>query len=303
MIKLASLLCDVVIVNYNAGELLSICVSSLVSENIKNIIVVDNASSDDSLTVLEQNHQNEPRLKIIRNSSNFGFATACNIGIEASTHPLVLFLNPDCTLEANTLERMTEVLLNSADVGMVGGFLCNPDGSEQVGGRRLIPTPWRTVVRVFNLSFLATHYPRLFADFNLHKHPLPDEAIEVEAISGACMLVKREALNEVGGFDEGYFLHCEDLDWCMRFWEKGWRILFVPNAQVIHHQGTCSRSRPIFVEWHKHKGMMRFYRKFFHHLYPGPLMWLVTFGVWLRFSLLAGYHSVRNLIRYGNSEK
>jgi GT2 family glycosyltransferase len=89
----------------------------------------------------------------------------------------------------------------------------------------------------------------------------------------------------------------------MRFREKGWKILFIPDAKVIHHQGTCGRSRPIFVEWHKHKGMMRFYHKFFRHQYPGPLMWLVTFGVWLRFSVLASYYFTRHLIDYCNLKK
>jgi GT2 family glycosyltransferase len=297
LIKQESLLCDVIIVNYNAGAVLSACVASLVSPKLQSIIIVDNASTDDSLMLLEKNHPNDSRLNIICNSTNLGFATACNQGITVSTQPLVLFLNPDCTMTTESLERLIDVLLSATEIGMVGGFLCNPDGTEQVGGRRLIPTPWRTLVRVLKLSRLAKYYPRLFADFNLHKQPLPDSPIEVEAISGACMLVKREALNQVGGFDADYFLHCEDLDWCMRFWEKNWKILFVPDAQIIHDQGTCSRSRPIFVEWHKHQGMMRFYHKFFRQRYSRPLMWLITFGVWLRFSLLVVYYSVQKLIR------
>lgn len=284
------------IVNYNAGEHLSNCIESLIPQTVQSIIVVDNASTDSSLALIAEKYSNEPRLKIIKNTTNVGFATACNIGIAATTQAFILFLNPDCILPVDSLNRMIEVLTSASDVGMAGGFLANPDGSEQIGGRRLIPTPWLTLIRVFKLSFLAKHHPEWFADFNLHQQPLPDKPIEVEAISGACMLVKRQALDEVGGFDEGYFLHCEDLDWCLRFWEKKWKILFVPNAEVIHDQGTCSRSRPIFVEWHKHKGMMRFYRKFFRHQYPGPLMWLVSFGVWLRFSLLASYYFIRNFI-------
>ena len=110
------------------------------------------------------------------------------------------------------------------------------------------------------------------------------------------MLVKREVIRDVGLLDEGYFLHCEDLDWCMRFRQKGWTILFVPDARIYHALGACSRSRRVFVEWHKHKGMVRFYGKFFRHQYPGALMWLVTLGVWLRFGLAAGYLTVRRLL-------
>src|SRR3546814_512653 len=113
------------------------------------------------------------------------------------------------------------------------------------------------------------------------------------------MLVKRQAVEDVGLCDEGYFLHCEDLDWCMRFRQKGWKILFVPSAHISHALGACSRSRPIFVEWHKHKGMMRFYRKFFRHQYPGLLMGLVTAGVWLRFSLAVAYLTAQRLLHRG----
>jgi len=151
-------------------------------------------------------------------------------------------------------------------------------------------------VRAFGLHHLARRWPNLFFDFHLHKQPLPDHPIEVEAISGACMLVKREAVDDVGLWDEGYFLHCEDLDWCMRFRQKGWKIMFVPDARIYHAQGASSRSRRLFVEWHKHKGMLRFYRKFFRDEYPGILMGLVTVGVWMRFGLVASYWTVRRLL-------
>jgi len=126
---------------------------------------------------------------------------------------------------------------------------------------------------------------------------LPDHAVEVEAISGACMMVKRAALTDVGEWDEGYFLHCEDLDWCMRYRQKGWKILFVPSATITHVLGFCGRNRPVFVEWHKHKGMMRFYRKFFQEDYPGLLMVLVGAGVWLRFSVVAAAYLARRMVR------
>jgi GT2 family glycosyltransferase len=190
------------------------------------------------------------------------------------------------------LEHLIELTRGDDSVGMAGGMLVNADGSEQAGGRRAIPTPWRSFVRAFGLYRFADRWPRLFFDFNLHHQPLPGRPIEVEALSGACMLVKRKAIEDVGLWDEGYFLHCEDLDWCMRFRQKGWKIMFVPSAKIIHIAGTCSRSRPIFVEWHKHKGMLRFYRKFFRHQYPGMLMGLVTMGVWLRFTSLAIYYTL-----------
>lgn len=284
--------CDVVIVNYNAGMLLADCVSSVFAAGGAKAIVVDNHSTDGSLEHLEHVIENE-KLVVIRNGSNLGFAAACNIGAKASSAHHVLFLNPDSVLAEDALTKMAAVLDTADDVGMVGGFLCNPDGTEQPGGRRVFPTPKRAFMRAFGLSRLARFFPEVFSDFLLHKEPLPTKPVPVEAISGACMLVKRESMDDVGLWDEGYFLHCEDLDWCMRFKLKGWKVMFVPDAIVTHVWGACSRSRPYFVEWHKHRGMLRFYKKFFHHQYPGLLWGMVVVGVWLRFVMVAGYYTGR----------
>lgn len=285
-------LVSVVTVNYRAGAILTECVHEALLQ-ASEVIVVDNASSDSSLEHCRQRFPMEPRLNIIRNTTNLGFAAACNIGLARTTQPYVLFLNPDCILGEDSLRRLVHVLEASPAAGMAGGLLVNPDGSEQPGGRRAVPTPWRSFVRAFGLYRLQRYWPRLFFDFHLHRQPLPAAPIEVEAISGAAMLVRREALKDVGTWDETYFLHCEDLDWCMRFRRQGWKILFVPDARIMHDKGTCSRSRPVFVEWHKHKGMMRFYRKFYRNEYPGGVMWLVGLGIWLRFAALAAIHTAR----------
>ncbi len=282
-----------IIVNYNAGSLLRDCVASLLNCPLDiEIIVVDNASVDSSLDALAG-----LPVRIIRNPDNRGFAAACNIGMRAASGSFLLFLNPDTCFEPGALSGLLDAMRADGQAGMAGGLLVNPDGSEQAGGRRAIPTPWRSFVRGFGLARFSNRWPKLFFDFHLHKQPLPLQPVEVEAISGACMLVAREAIADVGEWDEGYFLHCEDLDWCMRFRQKGWKILFVPSARIMHIHGGCSYSRPIFVEWHKHKGMMRFYRKFFRHQYPGGLMVLVAVGVWLRFGMLAVYHVARRIGR------
>jgi GT2 family glycosyltransferase len=286
--------CDVIIVNFNTGNLLVDCVSSVFAAGAGKCIVVDNASMDSSIELLEREVGRED-LVVVRNTGNAGFASACNTGAGFSSANHLLFLNPDCKLTNGALPRMLDVLESATDIGMVGGFLSNPDGTEQAGGRRVFPTPRRAFIRAFGLSRLGRLFPRYFSDFLLHTEPLPTEPAAVEAISGACMLVKREAMEDVGLWDEEYFLHCEDLDWCMRFELQGWKVVFVPDAKVFHVKGTCSRTRPVFVEWHKHHGMLRFYRKFFHDQYPGPLWVLVSAGVWLRFGLVAVYHSVRRV--------
>lgn len=285
---------SVVIVNFNAGPGLVDSVRAAIADAFE-VIVIDNASSDGSLEWLESVFGSDSKLRIVRGLSNDGFAKACNRGVALATGEFVFFLNPDCELEEGAMACLLEAIQADDEIGMVGGLLLNPDGSEQAGGRRAIPTPWRSFVRAFGLARFSKRWPKLFFDFHLHKEPLPKIPIEVEAISGACMLVKRDAMQEIGLLDEEYFMHCEDLDWCIRFCRGNWKILFVPEAKMLHHKGVCSRTRPIFVEWHKHRGMMRFYRKLFSHQYPGVLMWLVSVGVWLRFLLVASYHAARRM--------
>ncbi len=154
--------CDVVIVNYNAGVLLIDCVASAFAENAGRVIVVDNASADGSLEALEHANKGKHSLIIIHNDANLGFAAACNIGFSQSKSDFVLFLNPDCRLDEEAISALLRVLQTDAAVGMVGGLLVNPDGSEQGGGRRAVPTPWRSLVRALGLNRFAKHWPTLF---------------------------------------------------------------------------------------------------------------------------------------------
>jgi GT2 family glycosyltransferase len=282
---------SVIIVNYNGGHLLTDCVQAVLASTVTTeVFVVDNASKDTSLDTLRQ-HIHNPRLQIIQNRKNLGFAKACNQPLAQAKGRFLLFLNPDCLIRPDTLERLLTTLETWPTVGMAGCLIQNPDGSEQAGARRRIPTPARTLVRILHLDKL---FPVLHEKgIAMHLLPLPEHPVTVEAISGAFMLVRPQALAEVGPMDEQYFLHCEDLDWCMRFRAHGWKILFIPTVTATHIKGVCSADRPIFVEWHKHKGMQRFYRKFFRHQYPGWLMHSVTLAVWLRFGLLTLYHLLK----------
>jgi GT2 family glycosyltransferase len=185
-----------IIVNYNAGAELVNCIRSVIDQ-VAEVILVDNASQDNSIAVVQKFFGSEPRLRIIRNDYNLGFAAACNIGARAAQHPYWLFLNPDCLCADNSVSELYRVLTSNPSAGMVGGLLLNLDGSEQAGGRRLTPTPGRTLVSAFGLQRLARRWPDLLVDFNLHQQPLPDSPISVEAISGACMLVKPDAVAEI----------------------------------------------------------------------------------------------------------
>ena len=283
-------LVSVIIVNFNGGELLARSVSKVFASDIPvKVIVVDNASKDKSIQLLEHEFGIDSRLAIIRNSSNLGFSSANNIAIRQAEGNFILFLNPDCLIKPDTISHLLQTFRENEQTGMLGCRVLNPDGTEQKGCRRRVPTPWRTIVRILGLSHF-TKSAEWLQGFDMSSEPLPEMAVPVDAISGSLMLVSREALDDVGPLDEGYFLHCEDLDWCMRFHQKGYQVIFAPDIEVIHYQGHSSKQRPLRVMWHMHKGMMRFYNKFFLHRYPLPLTIVVAIGVWFRFFMLVIKH-------------
>ena len=291
-------LTSVIIVNFNGGTLLREAVASALASDIPvEIIVSDNASTDQSIQLLEEQLGDDERLRIILNKHNYGFSRANNIALEHASGEFILFMNPDSVLETDTISRLETVMRERPDAGMVGCRVLNPDGTEQKGCRRRVPTPWRTFVRVLGLSHF-TRSTEWLQGFDMSAEPLPDGPIQVDAISGSLMLVRRSSLEVVGPLDEGYFLHCEDLDWCMRFNQQGHKVLFVPDVTVTHDQGFSSRQRPVRVMWYMHKGMMRFYRKFFLNRYPLPLAIVVAAGVWFRFMLLVLQHYGRRILSW-----
>jgi GT2 family glycosyltransferase len=282
--------CDVVIVNFNAGLFLKDAVATaLQSRAVSRVFVVDNASIDGSLDLLPS----EPRLFVIRNTANVGFAAGCNIGLARTTAEYVLLLNPDCYVLENAIDQLVETLRCSEGAAMVGPLLLNTDGSEQAGGRCAAPTLLRSFVRAFGLKQLNRWLPPALFDFLSPRGPLPKMPTEVESVSGACMLVRRDAMGAVGTLDDGYFLYCEDVDWCRRFRQQAWTILFVPDARVVHHKGVSSRQTPFAAEWHKHRGMVRFYCKFLRENHPVPVSILVLTGIWIRFTSVSVRLSAR----------
>jgi GT2 family glycosyltransferase/nucleoside-diphosphate-sugar epimerase len=274
---------SVVVVNHNAGPALLECLASVAGQALE-VVVVDNGSAPGEVDgILEQAGCFGGEVRLVRSPRNLGFARACNLGIERCGGEAVLLLNPDCIAPPGLVESLWDVLSKNPKAGMVGPLLQNPDGTEQRGGRRLLPTPGRALAEWFFFGAL----PPAGRGFNQCGQPLPEGPVPVEAISGACMMLRREALVDAGCMDEGYFLHFEDLDLCARFRQRGWDVFFDPQSRVFHSKGVCSRRNLLAVEWHKHCGMMRFFRKHFLAKSPavtGPLVW---FGVWVRFTGVA----------------
>jgi GT2 family glycosyltransferase len=222
-------------------------------------------------------YQQNNRVTLIQHSQNLGFAKANNYFIKQVKADYILLLNPDCFIKPNTIEQVLSVLKQNPQAGMVGCRILNPDGSEQRGCRRTLPS--------LKTATNQTGLGRVLAGktTDLSQQEIPLEPLQVEAISGAFMLLRKQAIEQVGLMDEGYFLHCEDLDWCRRFYNQNWLILFVGQTEIIHYQGTCSQSNPIKVNWHKHQGMRRYYKKFIAQDHRYFVNQLVYFGIYMRF--------------------
>jgi len=278
---------SIVMVNFNAGAYLAAAVESVLAQEgvAAEIVVVDNASADRSLAHLAERVPDE-RVRTIRLPRNVGFAQACNVGLAETKGELILFLNPDCRMRAGALARLVAELAAHADVGMAGPLVVNPDGTEQRGCRRDVPNPWQIFCVAFGLHRLMPNHPR-FRAYTHEGVPLPEQSSLVPAISGACMLVRRAAIERVGTLDPSYFLHFEDLDWCLRFEKARLGVLFVPDAVVDHTQGVCCASRPLGAEAAKHRSLVRFLRKNFAGFYPSSFMAVVSALVALRFGLVA----------------
>ena len=302
---------SIIIVNFNAGFLLLETVVAALSSTIPvEIFVCDNHSSDGSMHFLRAGlrrrrsgfdrspvSQDETRsaeldgVYLIENSTNAGFSAANNIAMDEAGGDFILLLNPDCIIQPDTLFRMLEVMHRFPQVGMAGCRILNQDGTEQAGCRRQLPTPLSGLLRAFNFRSLAGKKA-----IDLNQQPLPDHPVEVEAISGAFMLLRRSAIDDVGLMDETYFLHCEDLDYCKRFQDKGWKVLFVPDIEITHYKGTCSQSRPIRVEWYKHRGMWRYYDKFLAGQSPFYVTGVVWLGIVSRFFLIVSANIFKRLL-------
>jgi len=270
----------VVVVNYNAGDWLQRSVGvALSATDIRQLVVVDNASSDQSLERL-QAKVNDPRLRIIRNSDNSGFGSAVNTGIAELSTTYVLLLNPDCFIRSTTIDALVKVLDEHATAAICGPVVLDVNGCEQRGSRRREPTPLRAIARTFGQSAESGG-----AGFDLNTTELPEQPISVDAVSGSCMLLRKAEFEALGGMDEAFFLHCEDLDLCRRFRDANKQVLFVPSTSVIHLQGGSGRNPK--VEWYKHRSMLRYHAKHAASEVPRWLTVALQFGVWSRFVLIA----------------
>lgn len=272
-----------VVVNYNAGEALQRCVRALYAGSLKpDVLVIDNASTDGSAELLNQKYGNRTGLELLFNPRNDGFAIAANRAIERLTAEWVLVINPDCVLGPTTLALLKQALESAPRAALAAPAVRDSHGRLEKAALRRFPDPWNSLMTILGLWRLGRWLPWL-KGVPIRPQADSGETVVAEAVSGACMLLRRQAFCDVGGFDEGYGLHCEDLDLMYRLREAGWHCLYVPSADAVHEQGVSSRSRPLWVHRQKHRGMQRFFNKFQARQHALPMRWLVRAGIWLHY--------------------
>lgn len=243
-----------VIVNYDSGPHLSNCLAGLsaaAGQTSADFIVVDNASRDSSLNGVAERH---PEVQVVLNSRNLGYGRACNQGLRHTSAAFVCFLNPDLIPAPGSLDEMFGAMSADPQIGVLGPRLNNPDGSIYPSCR-VVP----------NISIAVGHaILGLISQNNpfTRKYQLLDESHsdqrEVDWVSGAAMMVRRAAFEAVGGFDEGYFMYVEDVDLCSRLREAGWKAVYFPKAEMLHHVAGSSRRTPYKMIFHHHLSLLRY---------------------------------------------
>lgn len=273
----------VVIVNFNAGKVLADCVAATLASSVPvSVTVADNASTDGSLDHLARQVGDDPRLEIIRNPDNPGFSRAVNQAVRGAGEPYVLVLNPDCVPDADAIECLASALDDDPEAAVAGAWVTNDEGRVQKGTWRQFPDPWRSLMTVTGLHRISGTAPSL-AGVDLKDREPPGETIRVDAVSGACLMLRTSLAERVGYYDEGYAMHCEDLDLMYRLSALGHHCLLVPSARAVHAGGISSASRPWWVHRQKHAGMQRYFRKFQAASYPVPVRVLVYAGIWAHY--------------------
>lgn len=281
-----------VVVSYRSAATIDDCLSRLrAADGVAAIRVVDNASDDGTLDVVQRHALADPRVHFVANPDNPGFAVACNQGVadlagsavatdgaarNGADAAWIAFVNPDCLVEPGTLARLRE-LASARDQALLGADLVDETGLRDGAARRRDPD--------FGAMLAHALRGRAFALEIAIDEQQPLQ--QVSAVSGALMLMPRALFERIDGFDEGYRLHAEDLDLCRRAHAAGALVAVANDVRVVHVRGVSSRSRPLFVEWHKHRGLWRYFDKFEAAGHGALMRGAVFAAIWLRFPIAA----------------
>jgi GT2 family glycosyltransferase len=274
---------SLITVSYHTGPVLfDMLKAALAQEAVKEIFLVDNGNPLEVLKRLKAMEATEPRLNIIAGQGNVGFAQGNNLGAKQASGDYLLFLNPDSIPEPGFVAALVGQSQKLPHPHILSCRLLDGEGREQSGSRRAILTPMNALVESFSLH---KFFPSLEKHrFKWHEEALPKDVQEVPAVSGAVILIPRQDYFAIGGFDDRYFLHAEDIDICLAMARAGGRVYFTPHL-ALKHIGATSKAPSSFVEWQKAKSFIRYFHKNYSHHYPAPLLWLVDVGILGRFGV------------------
>lgn len=286
------------IVTYNSFGPLKICLDSLISSLGSGldyeITIIDNGSEDKTVEFIEENY---PDIVLIKNNRNFGYTKAMNQGLRISKGKYSVQLNPDVSVPHNTFQQLSDWLDDHPDVGICIPKVLNQDGSFQRQCRRGFARPLEVVSYFLKLDKLFPNNKKLG---NYVKTYLPeDEIVEVDAVSGSCMMIRKEVIEEIGYLDERFFAYQEDTDFCFRAKIAGWKVYYLPIATVTHLGGRGgSRSNPFrgIFEWHK--SYYLYYNKNLAKDYFFLVNWFMYLmvGLKLAFSLIGALFSKEKVV-------
>jgi hypothetical protein len=250
---------SVVMVVYMTGTVLRDSIALVLADPlVDEFVIVDNGSPPKAAERLRRLGLKHPRVRLVQWRGNIGFARGANLGAETARGRHLVFLNPDALLQPGCIQSLLNAAKGQASPCVVGACVLNSDGSEQRGGRRGEVTPVTTLMTLTQLALKSSKLRR----FEIHREdePTPTSPIPVQTISGACFHASRADFEALGGFDDGFFLHVEDIDFCWRARQQGGTVLFDPRARVVH-LGSTSQTHPMVVEFHKGRGLVRYFIK------------------------------------------
>ena len=282
---------SVVILSYNTSGLLKQCLAAVLASNgfeskELEIIVVDNNSSDGSAEMIEKEY---PEIKLIRNKKNLGFSAGNNIGIKNSGGKFLLLLNSDALVEPDSLITILNVMGNNRSIGAATCLLQTADGKIDPASHRGFPTPWNACSYFLGLEKLFPK-SRFFGGYHQGWKNLKAPH-DVDCISAAFMMVSREAIEKVGLLDERFFMYGEDIDWCLRIKNSGFKIFFYPGVKTLHLKRQSGREQDRDRDLRRETqnmfmdSMWRFYEKHYFNKYPLFLNWLVKIGIKIKKSI------------------
>jgi GT2 family glycosyltransferase len=274
---------SIIIVNYRTYELTRQTIDSVINKKptfTYDIYVVDNASCDGSLQKLQEDFAHQDYIKFIENTDNRGFAHANNLAIKKSSSEYVLLLNSDTQIQKDCLSECLNYMEAVPEIGALGCKILLPDGALDKAGKRSFPDVTVSFYRMTGLSFLFPRSKR-FGRYNL-MYLDENKTHEVDSLSGAFMMVRREAVEEVGLLDENFFMYGEDIDWCYRFKESGWKVVYYGRAEIIHYKGGSGRSSKALYEFYN--AMRLFYDKHYKDKNPWMINNFIYFGIWFMYN-------------------